>query len=301
MVTAIQESNRRVLASVDDAARKLKLACGMTVAHAQSLVPDLVVEDAKPEEDEAALSRLALWCTRFSPLVTPYPPDTIFIDVAGSSHLFKGEAALLNDMRMRLASAQLSARAALADTPGCAWAVALWQDVIVSRARLGSDRQPAGRRAAASRRCHHLCTTWVSSGSRNSPASRAPEPPVRQQRAAASRSGARVDSRNLPSLIPPEVPRMERVFAEPVGDPEDLKRIIDTLREAVPRPGSARHRCAASRSGVSSRRQYQSGGARRSFAPVSRAQASLQAPCRASGGDRSRLRHRGGVSHRLVG
>ena len=107
MVTAIQESNRRVLASVDDAARKLKLACGMTVAHAQTLVPDLIVEDAKPEEDEAALSRLALWCTRYSPLVTPCPPDTIFIDVAGSSHLFKGEAALLKDMRTRLASAQL--------------------------------------------------------------------------------------------------------------------------------------------------------------------------------------------------
>src|SRR3954447_5765066 len=98
MVTAIQEGNRRILASVDDAARKLKLACGMTVAHAQTLVPDLIVEDAEPEEDEAALSRLALWCTRYSPLVTPWPPDTMFIDVAGSSHLFKGEAALLKDM-----------------------------------------------------------------------------------------------------------------------------------------------------------------------------------------------------------
>ena len=26
--------------------------------------------------------RLALWCTRYSPLVTPCPPDTVFIDVA---------------------------------------------------------------------------------------------------------------------------------------------------------------------------------------------------------------------------
>src|SRR4051812_35901435 len=123
MVTSIQEGNRRVLASVDDAARKLKLACGMTVAHAQTLVPDLIVEEARPNEDEAALARLALWCTRYSPLVTPLPPDTIFIDVAGSAHLFKGEAALLKDLHARLASAQLSARAAIADTPGAAWAV----------------------------------------------------------------------------------------------------------------------------------------------------------------------------------
>ena len=56
MVTAIQESNRRVLASVDDAARKLKLACGMTVAHAQTLVPDLIVEDAFISEFESPLN-----------------------------------------------------------------------------------------------------------------------------------------------------------------------------------------------------------------------------------------------------
>jgi protein ImuB len=37
----------------------------------------------------------------------------------------------------------------------------------------------------------------------------------------------------LPSLIPPEVPRAELRFAEPVGDPEDLKRIIDKLCEAL--------------------------------------------------------------------
>jgi len=97
MVMAMQEGNRRVLTSVDDAARKLKLACGMTVAHAQTLVPNLIVESAKPDEDEAGLARLGLWCTRYSPLVTPCPPDTVFIDVAGSSHLFKGEAALLKD------------------------------------------------------------------------------------------------------------------------------------------------------------------------------------------------------------
>lgn len=41
MVIAKQESNRRILTPVDDAARKLKLSPGMTVAHAQTLVPDL--------------------------------------------------------------------------------------------------------------------------------------------------------------------------------------------------------------------------------------------------------------------
>jgi protein ImuB len=37
----------------------------------------------------------------------------------------------------------------------------------------------------------------------------------------------------LTSLIPPEVPRAELRFAEPVADPEDLKRIIEALCEKL--------------------------------------------------------------------
>jgi protein ImuB len=77
-----------------------------------------------PYEEEAALHRLALWCTRYSPLVAPDPPSGIFIDIAGSAHLFKGETALLQDLRTRLAASKISARVAVADTPGCAWAIA---------------------------------------------------------------------------------------------------------------------------------------------------------------------------------
>jgi protein ImuB len=118
------QGQRRVLASVDDAAAHAGLACGMTVTHAQSLLPDLCVVNATPGEDEAALLRLALWCIRYSPLVTPDPPDGIFIDVAGSAHLFQGEAALLKDLCQRLTAQGVTSRAAIADTPGCAWAVA---------------------------------------------------------------------------------------------------------------------------------------------------------------------------------
>ena len=134
------QGQRRVLASVDDAAARLGLTCGMTVTHAQSLVPDLCVVNATPEEDEAALLRLALWCIRYSPLVTPDPPDGIFIDVAGSAHLFQGEAALLKDLCQRLAAQGVTAKAAIADTPGCAWAVARYG---------GSDIVSPGRASEA--------------------------------------------------------------------------------------------------------------------------------------------------------
>jgi hypothetical protein len=71
----MQEGNRRIIAAADEAARRIKLHPGMTLAHAQSLVPDLYVVEAAPQEDEAALEQLGLWCTRYSPLVTSDPPD----------------------------------------------------------------------------------------------------------------------------------------------------------------------------------------------------------------------------------
>jgi protein ImuB len=99
----------------------------MTIAHAQAMVPGLHIHDAMPAEEEAALHRLALWCTRYSPLVSPDPPSGIFIDIAGSAHLYKGESALLQDLRTRLAASKISARAAVADTPGCAWRSRVFQ------------------------------------------------------------------------------------------------------------------------------------------------------------------------------
>ena len=78
----MSDGPRRVLASVDEAGERLGLTSGMTVTHAKSLVPNLLVMDATPEEDGAALRRLGLWCTMYSPLVTPDPPDGVFIDVA---------------------------------------------------------------------------------------------------------------------------------------------------------------------------------------------------------------------------
>ena len=130
------QGQRRILASVDDAAARLGLSVGMTVTHAQSLIPDLTVIDATPEEDEAALFRLALWCIKYSPLVTPDPPDGVFIDVAGSAHLFQGEAALLQDLCERLGAEGITAKAALADTAGCAWAMARYgNETIVSPGR----------------------------------------------------------------------------------------------------------------------------------------------------------------------
>ncbi len=59
-----------------------------------------------------------------SPLVALDPPDGLFLEALGASHLFGGEARMLDGLVTRLARAGVTARAALADTAGAAHALA---------------------------------------------------------------------------------------------------------------------------------------------------------------------------------
>jgi protein ImuB len=125
LVTAARQGARRVVMAVDDAASRHGLKPGMTVADAQTLVPGLTVAEADPEGDRVALAGLAAWAMRrYSPIVSPDPPDGILIDSTGCDHLFGGEHAMLADMYARLSRGGIAARAAVAGTPGAAYAVA---------------------------------------------------------------------------------------------------------------------------------------------------------------------------------
>ena len=95
LVMATKIGPRRVIVAADKAAQALGLRPGLTVAHAQALVPELHVAEATPEADDEGLTRLATWCMRYSPLVAADRPNGVWIEVAGSAHLFGGEEALL--------------------------------------------------------------------------------------------------------------------------------------------------------------------------------------------------------------
>ena len=99
------------------------IAPGMGLADARALDPVLQVEEADFIADAAALAKLAAWCDRFSPWVTPGGADGILLDVTGGAHLFGDEAGLARQAVMRLARQGIEARAAIADTLGAAWAL----------------------------------------------------------------------------------------------------------------------------------------------------------------------------------
>ncbi len=120
----MQDGNRRVIEAADAAAAALGLRPGMAVAQAMAVAPGLHVLEAEPAEDAASLERLARWCQRLTPLAAPDAPDGLWLDVAGCSHLWGGEQLMLDHLRARLAQDGVTARAAAADTPGAAHAMA---------------------------------------------------------------------------------------------------------------------------------------------------------------------------------
>ena len=100
----------------------------MPASQAQALVPGLVIMDADPTADRAALERLALWALhQYAPVVCADPPDGLVIDTTGADHLHGGEEAMLRAIVGRLRTSGIAARAAIADTWGAAHAFARFQ------------------------------------------------------------------------------------------------------------------------------------------------------------------------------
>jgi protein ImuB len=127
VVIATIEQAQRIVA-LNDAAARLRLKTNMALADARAMYPSLPVFEADFEADRRLLEAIADWCDRYTPLVGLDPPDGLFLDITGCAHLFGGEAALARDLLMRLRRQGFAARAAVADTPGGAWAVARYGD-----------------------------------------------------------------------------------------------------------------------------------------------------------------------------
>ena len=102
------------------------------------MLPALESAPAEPEREQVALRRLALWAERFSPLagVDELQPagEGLYLDMTGGAHLFGGEHALLMEIERRLQAADIPARAAMADTPGAAWALARFGEARIAPA-----------------------------------------------------------------------------------------------------------------------------------------------------------------------
>ena len=131
LATVEARGGRLLLAGLNRAADSAGLYAGQPLGDARAILPSLRSVPADPAAESRALARLAGWCGRYSPWTAPVLPagdapdggGSIWLDISGCAHLSGGEAALAGDLVGRLAAAGYEARAAIADTPGAAWAV----------------------------------------------------------------------------------------------------------------------------------------------------------------------------------
>ena len=122
-VTVTDSNGRLIIDAANPRATRAGLTPGMPLADARAIVPGVIVRPADPAADALALERLARWADRFTPRVMPDGTDTLFLDIAGCTRLFGCEEALTASLRSALEGFGLTARLALADTPGAAWAL----------------------------------------------------------------------------------------------------------------------------------------------------------------------------------
>ncbi len=123
MVVQIHKSALR-LTAVNEAAEREGLLVGMTLADARARTPEVQVMQADPDADKALLAQLLKVCRRYTPALALHPPDGLDLDLTGCAALFGGEDRLLAAIEARMARLGLSLRAALADTPLLAFAIA---------------------------------------------------------------------------------------------------------------------------------------------------------------------------------
>jgi protein ImuB len=228
---------RGLLAAVD--LRLDGIAPGMPLADARAIAPGIVALDADPEGDAAALRKLAQCCGRYSPWTATDGADGIWLDITGVAHLFGDEAGLAADLVARLKRQGFSARAAIADTAGCASALARAGKELITVVPSGAQKLALALLPVGALRLSLEAVELMDRlGLRRiGDLYKLPRP------AMVARFGLAVAERldqalgNLPEPLSPLSPAptrsSHRHFAEPIARPEDLASAIASLADAL--------------------------------------------------------------------
>ncbi len=123
------------------------LSVGQSVSDARALVPQLETREIDRELVERLFADFADWHSNASPIVSVLDHASAYgdlcLDITGVSHLFKGEAAMLETLIGRLQALGFSAEGAIASTIGAAWALAHFSpgSIVVAGDEAGALQQ----------------------------------------------------------------------------------------------------------------------------------------------------------------
>lgn len=232
-----RDGNAQRIAAVDARAERLGLRPGMGIADARAMRPGIQVVEEDAAADRRLIESLADWCDRYTPLVALDGADGLFLDVTGCTHLFGGEKALLDDLLAGFFHHGFEARAALASTPGAAWAAAR---------HAGSRIVPPGAEAEriaalplAALRLDAGTVERLESVGLRTPGALMPLPRAPLARRFGRAPLLRLDQArgHVEEAISPRLPvpplSVERRLAEPVGSRDDVEGLVLRLAGAL--------------------------------------------------------------------
>ncbi len=144
-----RKANAQIITTCCERSRACGVLPGMTLAHARALVPngsnaEVLTPPHEPAQDITALKALAHWAIRFSPLVTPDPPDGLLLNVTGCARLYGSEPRLLKLLHTAFTRLRFRVRLACAPTIGGARAVARYGEQPNAIIQPGEERDALG-------------------------------------------------------------------------------------------------------------------------------------------------------------
>jgi protein ImuB len=123
-VLVVPDHGRKLISAANELAIQRSIHTGMVAADAKAIYPLLQVTDDEAGLSQRLLKRMAEWCIRFSPCVAVDGHDGLILDATGCSHLWGGDELYTAGIRKRFKNFGYTVSIAMADTIGCAWAVA---------------------------------------------------------------------------------------------------------------------------------------------------------------------------------
>ncbi|HMQ57145.1 MAG TPA: DNA polymerase Y family protein [Rhizobiaceae bacterium] len=246
IVVSRRDNNTRRIAALDEMAEAAGLRRGQGIADARAIAPAIEVLEEDEAADRRLLEGVADWCDRYTPLVALDAPDGLYLDIAGCCHLFGGERRLIDDLLMRLFEQGLDARAAIASTPGAAFAVARFGagDIVAP----GDEAAALAALPVAALRLDAQTIAGLDRVGLKHIGDLAGQPRAPLARRFGRQLMLRLDQA-LGAVEEPVSPRLpapaliaERRLAEPVSQTHDIERLLEllaqNLREGLERRGT---------------------------------------------------------------
>ncbi|SMF61109.1 protein ImuB [Allosphingosinicella indica] len=231
-----RSGQRDIITAACPAALALGIAPGMAAAHARALVSGLDVREAAPEADKKLLDRLALHAAQhWTPIASVSGMDGLWLDLAGTTHLFGGEARFCRRVIAFLARLGFTARIAIAGTPGAAHALARHGEADVIRIAPGAEgRAIFDLPLAALRLTPDALDAAARFGiDRIGDLYAMPRGPLARRLGLAAierLDQARGDvAEPITPLVPPDTPQVRRRLVEPIGTAESIAKVVEDL------------------------------------------------------------------------